>query len=150
MIFDKKINLSNELKYLPINFDGVKYYINSFGSVSAGFPSPAEDFVGDRISLDDRYLSHLESTFILEVGGVSMMPFYQLNDKLIVRSDLKANHNDDIIVSINNDSYTFKRYDKNNKQLIALNPNVKSIKILETDQVMILGVVSALFRDIRF
>ena len=53
------------------------------------------------------------------------------------------------LTPINNDSYTFKRYDKNNKQLIALNPNVKSIKILETDQVMILGVVSALFRDIR-
>ena len=150
MKFDKNIKLDDDLSFIPFQFDGEKYYVQAFGNVSAGFPSPAEDFVGDRISLDERYLSHPESTFILEVGGLSMCPYYQLHDKLIVRSDLRANHNNDIIVSVNNEKYTFKWYDKHNRKLVSLNPDYeKSIQLLDTDHVMILGVVSSMFRDIR-
>ena len=64
---------------------------------------------------------------------------------MIIRSDFEPKHNDDIIVSVNNSEYTFKRYDAINKQLIALNPKYKnSIQLQDEDVVVILGVVTSL------
>ncbi|MGV0830520.1 LexA family protein [Empedobacter brevis] len=140
--------IDKELRVYEINTEGKKYYISNFGFVNAGFPSPAEDFVDDRISLDERYLTHPESTFLIVVGGDSMYPVYQKNDVLVIRTDLLPLHHDDIIVSVNNDDYTLKRFDKVNNKLIALNENYKnSVQIEEGDEIIILGVVGVLIRE---
>ena len=79
-----------------------------------------------------------------------MQPEYQIGDLLIVRSDLDPQHMDDIIVSINNSEYTFKRYDKINKKLISLNPTYKDcIQLAEEDNALILGVVVSFIRQKR-
>lgn len=79
-----------------------------------------------------------------------MCPEYQKGDLLIVRSDLNPQHLDDIIVSINNSEYTFKRYDKINKKLISLNPTYKDcIQLAEEDNALILGVVISFIRQKR-
>lgn len=141
--------LDKELNLFVINTDGEKKYIPNFGHVNAGFPSPAEDFVDDRISLDGRYLTHPESTFLIVVGGDSMYPVYQKNDILVIRTDLIPLHHDDIIVSVNNEDYTLKRFDKINNKLIAINLNYKDcVQIHENDEVVILGVVGVLVREI--
>ena len=140
--------LDKELNLFVINTDGEKKYIPNFGHVNAGFPSPAEDFVDDKISLDKRYLTHPESTFLIVVGGDSMYPVYQKNDILVIRTDLIPLHHDDIIVSVNNEDYTLKRFDKINNKLIAINPNYKDcVQIHENDEVVILGVVGVLVRE---
>lgn len=150
---DRKMNgeikmLDKELNLFVINTDGEKKYIPNFGHVNAGFPSPAEDFVDDKISLDERYLTHPESTFLIVVGGDSMYPVYQKNDILVIRTDLIPLHHDDIIVSVNNEDYTLKRFDKINNKLIAINPNYKDcVQIHENDEVVILGVVGVLVRE---
>ena len=36
--------LDEELELLPIQEEGTRRYVNYFGGVQAGFPSPAEDF----------------------------------------------------------------------------------------------------------
>ena len=140
--------LDKELNLFVINTDGEKKYIPNFGHVNAGFPSPAEDFVDDKISLDERYSTHPESTFLIVVGGDSMYPVYQKNDILVIRTDLIPLHHDDIIVSVNNEDYTLKRFDKINNKLIAINPNYKDcVQIHENDEVVILGVVGVLVRE---
>ena len=146
--FKKAPYFGTELENLTIHSDGEKKYVQILGGVRAGFPSPAEDFLSDRISLDERYLSKIESTFLNLVKGRSMYPEYQENDIIILRTDYEPCHNDDIVVSINSSEYTLKRYDKHNSTLIALNSDyVKSVKIDEDDEVIILGVVDALIRD---
>ena len=150
---DRKMNgeikmLDKELNLFVINTDGEKKYIPNFGHVNAGFPSPAEDFVDDRISLDGRYSTHPESTFLIVVGGDSMYPVYQKNDILVIRTDLIPLHHDDSIVAVNNEDYTLKRFDKINNKLIAINPNYKDcVQIHENDEVVILGVVGVLVRE---
>ncbi|MFV0171370.1 S24 family peptidase [Empedobacter falsenii] len=140
--------IDKELNVFEINTEGEKYYIPNFGQVNAGFPSPAEDFVNDKISLDERYLTHPESTFLIVVGGDSMYPVYQKNDILVIRTDLIPLHNDDIIVSVNHDDYTLKRFDKVNNKLVALNASYKNcVQIQESDEVIILGVVGVLVRE---
>lgn len=144
------IKFDSELEYLPINTDGKKHYVQLREGVNAGFPSPAEDFLNDRISLDELYLSKIESTFVNRVKGLSMFPDYLENDVLILRSDYEPQHGDDVVVSINSSEYTLKRYDKINSKLVALNPKyANSIVINKDDEVVILGVVDALVRNIK-
>ncbi|UUV21996.1 LexA family protein [Paenimyroides aestuarii] len=144
------IKFDSELEFLPIHTDGEKYYVQVKEGVNAGFPSPAEDFLNDRISLDELYLSKVEATFVNRVKGLSMYPDYQENDILILRSDYEPQHGDDVVVSINSSAYTLKRYDKMNSKLVALNPNyAHSVVITESDEVVILGVVDALVRNIK-
>lgn len=144
------IKFGSELEYLPIKTNGKKHYVHLREGVNAGFPSPAEDFLNDRISLDELYLSKIESTFVNRVKGLSMYPDYHENDILILRSDYEPQHGDDVVVSINSSEYTLKRYDKINSKLVALNPEyANSVQVNENDEVVILGVVDALVRDIK-
>jgi len=144
------IKFGSELEYLPIKTNGKKNYVHLREGVNAGFPSPAEDFLNDRISLDELYLSKIESTFVNRVKGLSMYPDYLENDILILRSDYEPQHGDDVVVSINSSEYTLKRYDKINSKLVALNPEyANSVIINENDEVVILGVVDALVKDIK-
>lgn len=148
--FKKAPYFGTELENLTIHAEGEKKYVQVCGGIRAGFPSPAEDFLSDRISLDERYLSKIESTFLNLVKGRSMYPEYQENDIIILRTDYEPCHNDDIVVSINSSEYTLKRYDKPNNRLVALNSDyAKSVTIDESDEVVILGVVDALIRDKR-
>ena len=55
--------LEPQLLYLPMM--GV--------SVSAGFPSPAEDWAEERVDLNQRYVQHPEATFYFTVSGDSMV-----------------------------------------------------------------------------
>lgn len=138
----------SELELLNIETESDKKYVEIYGAVPAGFPSPAEDFLGDRISLDERYLSKVESTFVNRVKGLSMYPEYLEDDIIIIRSDYTPMDGDDIVVSINASEYTLKRYRKQSNSLVAINPDyAKSVTIEENDEVIILGVVDAIVRE---
>ena len=146
--FKKAPYFGSELENLTIHSEGEKKYVQVCGGVRAGFPSPAEDFLSDRISLDERYLSKTESTFVNLVKGLSMYPEYLENDIIIIRADYYPIDGDDIVVSINSSEYTLKRYDKLNNKLVALNSEyAKSVTIDESDEVVILGVVDAIVRE---
>ncbi len=137
-----------ELENIPVTGEGNKYYVQYLGGIKAGFPSPAEDFLSDRVSLDERYLAKTESTFLNKVRSLSMFPEYQVGDYIIVRSDYIPQDNDDVVVSINNSEYTLKRFNKEKNMLIALNSEYSnSVKIDDNDEVIILGVVDALIRE---
>src|SRR6266849_3685588 len=43
------------------------------GTVSAGFPSPADEELTDTMSLDDYLISNKEATYVLKVNGNSML-----------------------------------------------------------------------------
>lgn len=144
------MKIDKNLTVYQVKVINEKIKIVNYGKVSAGFPSPAEDFIDDRLSLDEKYLQHPESTFIVIVGGLSMADEYDLNDVLIIRSDLTPNHNDDVIVSVNNSDYTLKRFDFKQNKLIALNPNYNdSIQLTDHDEVKIMGVVSVQIKERR-
>ena len=144
----QNIQFSSDISLLKVNHEGQRYFVDFYGDVSAGFPSPAEDFQQERISLDERFLAKPESTFLIKVGGLSMFPTYQLNDVLIIRSDYELNNGDDVVVSINNSEFTLKRWNEENKTFMALNPDYKdSVNVSDEDVVVCLGVVTALIRE---
>jgi DNA polymerase V len=144
----KHPKLNEELEFLPIAVDGEKRYVNYFGGVQAGFPSPAEDFLGKRISLDEKYLSKPTCTFVIKVRGNSMVPTLLPGDVMIVRSDVELQDNALAIVSINHTDYTVKRYDKAARAFVPDNASYPSIAVEESDVVMCLGVVKHVIRDL--
>jgi len=119
------------------------------GSVSAGFPSPAEDWVEDRVDLNQRFVHHPEATFFFRVNGDSMtssIPERSIpnNATLIVDRSREAKH-DDIVVAILDDEFTVKRLYRRGKRLalIAENRAYPDIVLNEDQQLNIWGVVTA-------
>lgn len=119
------------------------------GSVSAGFPSPAEDWVEDRLDLNQRFVPHPEATFFFRVNGDSMVsphPERSIpnNATLIVDRAREAKH-DDIVVAILDDEFTIKRLYRRGKRLalIAENPAYAPIVLNDGQELNIWGVVTA-------
>ncbi|SMC81544.1 LexA family protein [Moheibacter sediminis] len=145
----KKFSLDDELEFIPFKTEGNKIYVNYYrDEIQAGFPSPADDFIEQKLSLDERYLSHPDSTYLVRVKGNSMSPTLLEKDILIVRSDVDLTQNKIAIVSINKAAFTVKRIDINKKQLIPDNQSFSKIPIGENDTLRYLGVVIAVFRDL--
>jgi DNA polymerase V len=141
--------LGSELHNVQFKQTTNKNYVNFYQEgVQAGFPSPADDFKENALSLDEHYLSNPEATFIIKVVGDSMYPTLQPNDILIVRSDMELTDNKIGIISVNNTDFTVKRFDKKNNVLIADNPKFSNIKIENEDTLLCLGVVQHVIRDL--
>lgn len=111
--------------------------------ISAGFPSPSEDLVLDRLDLNEFLIDHPVSTFFLRVGGDSMINAGIFdNDILIVDRSLNAKQNQIIIADINGE-LTVKRFVKleNKIKLQPENDKYKPIIIDDLNDFKIWGVV---------
>ncbi|WP_047245580.1 LexA family protein [Maribacter thermophilus] len=141
--------LSSELEFVPFELleDEIKVKYFSDG-VQAGFPSPADDFKEQRISLDSKYLTNPDATFLVRVKGDSMYPTLQIGDLLIVKSDKELLDNKIGILSVNNTEFTVKRFDKEKNILIADNKSFPNIEIGEDDTILCLGIVQHFIRDL--
>jgi len=148
-IINVKNNLGEELELIPyrVSEEGVTVPYFSEG-VQAGFPSPADDFKEQQLSLDTRLLSKPNSTFIVRVKGNSMYPTLHIGDYLIVRADLNLEDNAIGIISVNNNEFTVKRLDKKNETLIADNLDFPNIKVQDEDVLLCRGVVKHIVRDL--
>lgn len=71
--------------------------------VSAGFPSPAEDYVEGRIDLNRDLIKHPLSTFYIRVAGDSMMPLIQPGALLLVDRMVETKDDDVVIARINDE-----------------------------------------------
>ena len=146
----KNIKIENidfeDVELIHMKQDYHKCYVKMY-SVQNGFPSPAEDFEGEKLSLDEKYLSKFESTYFAKAKGISNRPTIRENDILIIRADLTVNDGDLAIVSINNSKFTTKRVDLTNKRLIPDNKDFPEIVLQEGDTVIIMGKVHAYVRE---
>ena len=112
-------------------------------SISAGFPSPADDYTEENIDLNEHLISNPFSTFFLRVKGDSMINAgIKDKDLIIVDKSLTAKPGDIIIAMIDGE-FTVKRLSiKNNKlYLKAENQNYPDFIFQNHIDVQIWGVV---------
>lgn len=77
--------------------------------LSAGFPSPAQDFIEKSMDLNEMLITNEYSTFIGKVGSLSMLNAgIDINDKLLIDKNLDAKHLDIIVAQLENE-FTVKR-----------------------------------------
>ncbi len=118
--------------------------------ISAGFPSPADDFKQQRISLDKELIKNKEATFFVRVSGQSMIGAgLDDNDLLIVDKSLEPEHNK-IAVCFIDGEFTVKRLkvETDSIWLQPENPNYKPIKITEENNFLIWGIVTYIIKKV--
>ena len=77
-------------------------------AVPAGFPSPALDYLEERIDLNREIVKHPLATFLIQCEGYSMIDaFIAPKAKLVIDRSLKAK-NGDIVLAILNGEFTVK------------------------------------------
>jgi DNA polymerase V len=104
--------------------------------VSAGFPSPAEDYIEGRIDLNKDLIRHPLATFYVRVMGDSMEPLICSGAMLIVDRMSETGDRDIVVARLDNDLCVkrLRFYDDGAIYLVSENINYKPIKVtLETD-----------------
>lgn len=118
--------------------------------VSAGFPSPAEDFKEERLSLDKELIKNKEATFFARVSGQSMIGAgLDDSDLLVIDRSLEPIHNK-IAVCFLDGEFTVKRLmiNKDGVWLKPENPNYPIIKITEENDFIIWGIVTNVIKRV--
>jgi len=111
--------------------------------IPAGFPSPADDYIENRLDLNELLVKHPASTFFVRVSGESMIKAgINSGDILIVDKAVTARNNSIIIASLNGE-LTVKRLktDKGNLRLAAENDNYRDMEIKGEMQFEVWGTV---------
>ena len=103
--------------------------------VSAGFPSPAEDYIEGRIDLNKNLIRNPLATFYVRVMGDSMEPLICSGEMLIVDRMTETVDKDIVVARLDNDLCVKRlRLIKNDIYLISENINYKPIQVKpETD-----------------
>ena len=118
--------------------------------ISAGFPSPADDFKEIRISLDKELVKNQESTFYARVSGDSMIGA-GLDDGDLLVIDRSINpENGKIAVCLIDGEFTVKRIkkEKNKLYLMPENKKYKAIELKEENELIIWGIVEYIIKKI--
>ena len=113
-------------------------------SVSAGFPSPADDYIDKSLDLNEYLIAHPSATFFVRVKGDSMIGAgIHTGDILIVDRSLEATNNK-VIVAFIDGEFTVKRIFFANKKLYlyADNPDYEPIEITDEMDFRVFGVVT--------
>ena len=118
--------------------------------ISAGFPSPADDFKEIRISLDKELVKNSESTFYAKVSGDSMIEAgLDDGDLLIIDRSLDP-ENGKIAVCFLDGEFTVKRINKREGKLYLKpeNKNYEEIEINDGNELKIWGIVTFVIKKI--
>ncbi|RDI42092.1 LexA family protein [Aquicella lusitana] len=119
--------------------------------VSAGFPSPAEDDIAEKLDLNEYLIKHPAATFLVRANGHSMINAgIHENDILVVDRSLTPTDGKIVIAAIDG-QLTVKRLRKNSNGQILLqaeNPGYKPIEIREDNEVHIWGVVTSVIHSV--
>ena len=111
--------------------------------VAAGFPSPADDYIEDRLSLDEHLIQNKHATFFVRARGNSMTGAGIFDgDLLVVDKSLSASSGD-IVIAIVDGDLTVKRLIKRNGKILLQpdNPRFKEIEFVEGQELQVWGVV---------
>lgn len=144
------INKEQKLTFFRPDFDSELRipYINE--GVSAGFPSPAADFMETNIDLNKELSENPLATFYIKVKGNSMIDA-GINDKdvLVVDRSLEPKNNKIAICCIDGE-FTVKRIqvEKDYMYLLPENPSYKPILVTEENQLIIWGMVTYVIKKV--
>ncbi len=117
-------------------------------SVSAGFPSPADDFMGLKLDLNRELVKNPASTFYARVSGVSMVDEgIDDGDLLVIDKSIEPTDGALAVCFIDGE-FTLKRFaDKGDYGfLVPANSKYEPIRVSAENDFMVWGVVRYLIK----
>ncbi|MCB1073228.1 MAG: translesion error-prone DNA polymerase V autoproteolytic subunit [Chlamydiales bacterium] len=112
--------------------------------VRAGFPSPAEDHIEQKLDLNQFLIKHPAATFFVRVEGDSMKNGGISNGDILIVDRAITPQSGQIIVAILNGEFTVKRVKKQGKRLFLIpeNPEFPLMEVTEEVDFQVWGVVT--------
>ena len=120
-------------------------------SISAGFPSPADDYIKERLDLNELLVSNKSATFFLRVKGDSMINAgIHHGDIIVVDRSVQPAHRS-IVVAVVDGELTVKRLITRSgaAELHAENPKYAPICLQEGQELTIWGVVTSSVHQVK-
>lgn len=112
--------------------------------VTAGFPSPAADYIDKTIDLNEVLIKNKPATFLVKALGDSMIGAGIFSGDILIVDKSITPANKNIVVAILNGEFTVKRFvkDRNKIFLKPENSKYKDFEINSEDDFKIWGVVT--------
>ena len=119
-------------------------------SVSAGFPSPAEDFMDLDLNLQAYLVQHPSATFCVRVTGDSMQNAGIFSGDVMVVDRALEPKNNTIVLAVLDGEFTVKRIQKKGSQLFLKpeNETFNPIEITEEIDFKVWGVVTHIIHKV--
>jgi DNA polymerase V len=144
------INKNQKLTFFMPDFESELKIPFIPDGVSAGFPSPAADFMETNIDLNAALSENPLATFYIRVNGNSMIDA-GINDKdvLVVDRSLEPQNNKIAICFIDGE-FTVKRIKLETDCLYLMpeNSNYQPIKVTEENELIIWGIVTYVIKKV--
>ena len=120
------------------------------GSVSAGFPSPAEDYADRRLDLNQYLVRNPVSTFFFKVRGDSMQDAQIFDGEvLVVDRSIEACHGHIVVAFVNGERLVKRLYRRGGRvALLAENKAYPPLVLTDGAELEIWGVVIGLAKRI--
>ena len=112
--------------------------------VQAGFPSPAEDHLEQRLDLNTLVIENPSATFFVRVAGESMRDVGITDGDILVVDRSIESWENRVVVAVIDSEFTIKRFTTEQETVVlkAENTNYPSIKITPEMDFSVWGVVS--------
>ena len=113
--------------------------------VSAGFPSPADDYIDRDLDLNEHLITNPAATFFVRVAGDSMTGAGINNNDILIVDRSVAPISGKIVIAVINGELTVKRLIKTESscRLVAENPDYSDIEITGEMELEIWGVATS-------
>ncbi len=143
MVKLKKIHQSKTIDFFSLSTESNISIPFVDGGISAGFPSPAEDFIDVSIDLNKTLIKNPPATFLGRVNGDSMQDLGISDGDLIVIDKSLEAKNGKIAVCYIDGEFTLKKIklEKNQCWLMPANEKYEPIKITEDNDLVIWGIL---------
>jgi DNA polymerase V len=117
--------------------------------VSAGFPSPATDYIENKLDLNEYLIKRPAATFIVKAKGSSMIDAGILSGDLLIVDRSISPKNDNIVIASIFGDLTVKKIRKkeNSLFLLSANSDYPSIQVKEEMECSIWGVVTYIIHE---
>ena len=118
--------------------------------ISAGFPSPAQDYDEPRLNINDLLIKRPETTFIAKASGDSMIGAGIHDGDMLVVDKGITEYKDRIVIACVNGEFTVKRYKMERGQpvLRPQNPKYPDIHFTGYDEITVWGVVTSVIHPV--
>ncbi len=119
------------------------------GNISAGFPSPADDFLDSPIDLNKELIKHPSATYFGRVNGDSMVDMGISHGDLIIIDKSLPVANGKIAICFVDGEFTMKqiKIEKDFCWLVPANKKYKPIKITDENDFIIWGIVAHVIKS---
>jgi DNA polymerase V len=142
--------MKTNLTFFIPDFENMQELPFISSGIKAGFPSPAADFDGSKISLDNVLVKNREATFYAKASGNSMIGAgIDDGDILVIDKSLEPQNNKVAVCFIDGE-FTIKRIkiEKDCVYLMPENKNYQPIRVTEENELVIWGIVTYVIKSI--